>query len=155
MDRLVSEINSELLNAIGWTPAGYHGDPWADLCQQATEFRMLQLTHHHNQQHQLHRSATMPTRKRRHRTIFTEEQLEQLEKTFQMTHYPDVVLRQEIADRIDLKEERIEVNDSHFRGIRCYIPEFPPPASNTTVPMIPASIAPEKRERLHAVALMQ
>lgn len=116
---------------------------------------MLQLTHHHNQQHQLHRSATMPTRKRRHRTIFTEEQLEQLEKTFQMTHYPDVVLRQEIADRIDLKEERIEVNDSHFRGIRCYIPEFPPPASNTTVPMIPASIAPEKRERLHAVALMQ
>uniref|UniRef100_A0A0K0D9F5 Homeobox domain-containing protein n=1 Tax=Angiostrongylus cantonensis TaxID=6313 RepID=A0A0K0D9F5_ANGCA len=48
-------------------------------------------------------------RKRRHRTIFSEEQLQVLEATFTETHYPDVSLREKLAVQCDLKEERVEV----------------------------------------------
>ncbi|VDK44916.1 unnamed protein product [Anisakis simplex] len=48
-------------------------------------------------------------RKRRHRTIFSEEQLQILENAFQGTHYPDVMLREKLALQCDLKEERVEV----------------------------------------------
>lgn len=65
------------------------------------------LSHHHSG-HLGH--GPPPKRKRRHRTIFTEEQLEQLEATFDKTHYPDVVLREQLALKVDLKEERVEVN---------------------------------------------
>ncbi|MFH4974954.1 hypothetical protein AB6A40_001663 [Gnathostoma spinigerum] len=48
-------------------------------------------------------------RKRRHRTIFSEEQLQVLENAFQGTHYPDVMLREKLAVQCELKEERVEV----------------------------------------------
>lgn len=48
-------------------------------------------------------------RKRRHRTIFSEEQLAQLENVFYHDQYPDVALRDELARQLNLKETRIEV----------------------------------------------
>ncbi|KAG9509256.1 Homeobox protein goosecoid, partial [Fragariocoptes setiger] len=48
-------------------------------------------------------------RKRRHRTIFNEDQLAQLEAIFHHTQYPDVMLREQLALQVGLKEARIEV----------------------------------------------
>uniref|UniRef100_A0A914I3N4 Homeobox domain-containing protein n=1 Tax=Globodera rostochiensis TaxID=31243 RepID=A0A914I3N4_GLORO len=48
-------------------------------------------------------------RKRRHRTIFTEEQLIMLEESFRVTQYPDVSVRERLAEKCNLREERVEV----------------------------------------------
>ncbi|XP_024155445.1 homeobox protein goosecoid-2 [Oryzias melastigma] len=48
-------------------------------------------------------------RTRRHRTIFTEEQLDALEELFLQNQYPDVNTREKLAQRAHLKEERVEV----------------------------------------------
>ncbi|NXL89039.1 GSC2 protein, partial [Alectura lathami] len=48
-------------------------------------------------------------RTRRHRTIFTEDQLQALESLFHQNQYPDVITREHLANRIHLKEERVEV----------------------------------------------
>ncbi|MEE6519651.1 hypothetical protein FKM82_017345, partial [Ascaphus truei] len=50
-------------------------------------------------------------RTRRHRTIFTEEQLQALEETFHHNQYPDVIAREQLAGTIQLREERVEVRE--------------------------------------------
>ena len=54
---------------------------------------------------------------RRTRTTFNQFQLETLERTFSRTHYPDLMLREQLSAYTSLPESRIQVSIGKLKNL--------------------------------------
>ena len=77
---------------------------WDD-CESSIDGHLAKI----NEGYNLFLSDNDTSKRRRTRTNFTGWQLQELERAFESSHYPDIFMREALALRLDLAESRVQV----------------------------------------------
>lgn len=92
-----------------------------DFCRVVWGSRMFAETCSAADAHSRESFSHVQRRVRRHRTIFTEEQLDALEDLFRQNQYPDINTREQLAQQTHLREERVEVIHLCYTGFASHV----------------------------------
>lgn len=96
------------------------------------------------------------SKRRRSRTNFNSWQLEELERAFLSSHYPDVFMREALAVRLELKESRVAVSifRSHFYKLNTRIFQDNPLERGTNMTGETRPREKESRRRAKRIAIL-